>query len=230
MPVLHHSPLDVQSRFIRLVLAESGIAFDLVEERPWLREDSLLALNPAATVPVYVSDTGITVPGAIPIAEYLDETLGLGLGQRRLTADDPEGRVEVRRLVHWFLDKFHGEVSDYLVSEKILKRFIPADKGGGAPDMAMIRAAKLNVRYHLDYVGWLASRRNWLAGDQLTVGDLAAAAAFSVVDYLGDMPWAENEAAKDWYARVKSRPSFRPLLQDTIRGTAPASHYGDLDF
>jgi glutathione S-transferase len=220
MPRLHHHPIDANSRFVRLLLAESGIAFDLVEERPWARDDGLLALNPAATVPVYVTDEGLAIPGA----------LGIGLGPRRLTAAEPEGRVEVRRLVAWYLDKFRAEVGDYLVGEKILKRFLTAAQGGGAPDMSMIRAAKQNIRHHLDYAGWLVARRNWLAGERMTMADLAAAAAFSVVDYLGDVPWSDNETAKDWYARIKSRPSFRPLLQDSVRGTAPASHYADLDF
>jgi glutathione S-transferase len=72
--------------------------------------------------------------------------------------------------------------------------------------------------------------RDWLAGDQLSLADLAAAAHLSAVDYLGDVPWNEDEAAKNWYARVKSRPSFRPILADTLAGIAPAKCYADLDF
>ena len=96
--------------------------------------------------------------------------------------------------------------------------------------MAAIRAARSNIRYHLAYIGWLISSRNWLAGDRLSYADLAAAAQLSVVDYLGDVPWQENDAAKHWYARVKSRPSFRPLLSDRIPGMEPSVHYADLDF
>ncbi|HZY20786.1 MAG TPA: glutathione S-transferase family protein, partial [Beijerinckiaceae bacterium] len=36
--------------------------------------------------------------------------------------------------------------------------------------------------------------------------------------------------AKDWYARVKSRPAFRAVLADRVPGMTPASHYADLDF
>ena len=111
-----------------------------------------------------------------------------------------------------------------------MKRFMPTDAGGGAPDMGAIRAARTNIRYHLGYVGWLIGGRNWLAGDRLTYADLAAAAQLSVADYLGDVPWHENETAKNWYARVKSRPSFRPLLADRVLGSDPSAHYADLDF
>ena len=70
----------------------------------------------------------------------------------------------------------------------------------------------------------------WLAGDALSLADIAAAAHLSAIDYLGDVPWSDHEVAKEWYARIKSRPSFRPLLTDHIPGLAPPKHYTDLDF
>jgi glutathione S-transferase len=229
MAILHHYPFCPQSRFIRLVLAEIGMESQTVEERPWERRPEFLATNPAGTTPV-LRDGQLDVPGAAVIAEYLDETRGLGLNGRRLLPEAPAERVEVRRLLDWFLIKFHDEVSGYLVTEKIYKRFMPTNGGGGAPDMAAIRAARTNVRYHLKYIGYLVATRNWLAGDHLTYADLAAAAHLSAADYLGDVPWDEDDSAKAWYARVKSRPAFRALLADRVPGMAPPAHYADLDF
>lgn len=230
MAILYHHPFDPQSRFVRLVLSEMGIDPALVEERPWERRREFLLVDPAGETPVFAEDAGQVVPGASTIAEYLDETRGLGLGGQRMLPEDPAGRVEVRRLTGWFLHKFHAEVTDYLVTEKIYKRFMPAELGGGAPDMNAIRAARANVRYHLKYIGFLIQKRNWLAGDTLTYADFAAAAHLSCADYLGDVPWEESETAKAWYARVKSRPSFRPLLADRAPGMAPSPHYANLDF
>ena len=229
MAILHHYPFCPQSRFVRLVLAEIGMDSETVEERPWERRPEFLATNPAGTTPV-LRDGQLAVPGAAVIAEYLDETRGLGLNGRRLLPEGPAERVEVRRLLDWFLVKFHDEVSGYLVTEKIYKRFMPSNGGGGAPDMAAIRAARTNVRYHLKYIGYLVATRNWLAGDDLTYADLAAAAHLSAADYLGDVPWDEDDSAKAWYARVKSRPAFRALLADRVPGMAPSAHYADLDF
>ncbi|WP_407529575.1 glutathione S-transferase family protein [Methylobacterium oryzisoli] len=230
MATLHHSPFCPHSRFIRLVLAEMGMEPTLVEERPWERRDEFLMLNPAGTTPVLIEAGGLVVPGAGAIAEYLDETRGLGLSGRRLLPESPAARVEVRRLLDWFLSKFDQEVTGYLVTEKIHKRFMTSTLGGGPPDMNAIRAARTNVRYHLKYVDYLIARRKWLAGDHLTYADLAAAAHLSCVDYLGDVPWDEEEMARNWYARMKSRPSFRSLLADRVPGMAPADHYADLDF
>jgi glutathione S-transferase len=170
------------------------------------------------------------VPGAGIIAEYLHETRDGELGEPRLMPRDPGARVEVRRLLSWFNDKLFAEVTGPLTQERLYKRHMPASAGGGSPDTEAIRAARHNMRYHLAYVGWLARTRDWLAGNRMTYADLAAAAHLSAVDYLGDVPWTEDEAAKAWYARVKSRPSFRPLLAETLAGIPPAPTYADLDF
>ena len=230
MAILHHYPLCPQSRFVRLALAELDREVGFAEERPWERRADFLVLNPAGATPVLVEEGSLVVPGAVVIAEYLDEAYGACAGARRLMPADRAGRVEVRRLMEWFAGKFHEEVTGYLVTEKIYKRFMPPDAGGGPPDMNAIRAARANVRYHLKYIGYLITSRNWLAGDNLTYADLAAAAHISCVDYLGDVPWAEDEQAKGWYARVKSRPAFRALLADRVPGMAPPDHYANLDF
>ena len=138
----------------------------------------------------------------------------------------PAARAETRRLVAWFDNKFYEEVTVNLVDEKIMKRFL----GLGEPNSAAIRAGNNNIHYHLDYIGYLTERRRWIAGDELTLADIAAASHLSCVDYLGDVPWEDHQPAKDWYARIKSRPSFRSLLGDHIPGAPPPRHYADLDF
>ena len=230
MITLYHHPFCPHSRFVRLALGEFGIEPELIEERPWERRREFLLLNAEGVTPVMTEDHAPSVPGAETIVEYLDETRGLGLGDRRLMPEDPLGRVEVRRLMRWFNVKFFAEASDLLVTEKIYRRFMSPKHGGGGPDMAAVRAGRANLRYHLRYIGHLIGARNWLAGERMSYADLAAAAHLSCVDYLGDAPWDESETAKTWYARIKSRPSFRPLLSERLPGMAASPTYADLDF
>jgi len=227
---LFHHPFCPHSRFVRIALAEYGIETRLVEERMWERREGFLALNPAGTTPVLVADGKPAIPGAQIIAEYLDETYGPAMAERRLLPEEPGARIEVRRLSHWFNDKFFEEVSGPLVLERVYKVNMKPEHGGGAPDSNAIRAARNNIRYHLAYIEWLLRERNWIAGDRLSYADLAAAAHLSLADYLGDVPWNEDEAAKNWYARVKSRPSFRTLLADAHPSVPPSPSYADLDF
>lgn len=222
MRLLYHFPLDPASRFARILLAERRLDFALREERVWERRDAFLDLNPACEVPVLVESEGATVVGALPMAEYLDETTP---GDSMIGIGAPH-RAEVRRIVCWFMGKFEREVTRYLLDQKIMHRL----SGRGVPDAGLIRAGLENLKLHLDYVAWLAEHRNWLAGDRFSLADIAAAAQLSVIDYLGDVRWDSKPAAKDWYQRIKSRPSFRPLLGDRITGAPPPAHYADLDF
>ncbi|MFY9685543.1 MAG: glutathione S-transferase family protein, partial [Pseudolabrys sp.] len=169
------------------------------------------------------------IPGATIISEYVEETHPQD-GSDRLLPELVGRRVEVRRLANWFNDKFYAEVSGPLVYERAFKRHMTQEQGGGPPDTDALRAARQNIRYHLAYIGWLVRTRDWLAGDRLSLADLSAAAHLSAADYLGEVPWNEDEATKNWYARVKSRPSFRAILADMLAGLPPSKSYADLDF
>ena len=231
---LFHHPLQPHSRAIRLLLAEKRLDAELVAERPWERREQFLILNPAGEVPVLVEDNGLVLGGFYPVLEYLEEAYTDGSAGSKhgasLLGRSLQERGEVRRLIAWFEGKFEREVTRNLLHEKIFKRFMTSGAGAGGPDSGAIRAGKANIGIHLAYIGWLVERRNWLAGSSLTLADLVAAAQISAIDYLGDVPWDEHETAKDWYARMKSRPSFRPLLADTLPGAPPPPHYADLDF
>lgn len=230
MLTLFHHSFCPHSRFVRLALGEHGLSARLVEERAWERREEFLLLNPAGTTPVLVEEGHPAIPGAGIIAEFLDETRGHEFGERRFLPRDVDQRVEVRRLMNWFNDKFFAEVSGPLTMERFYRRLLPVSGGGGSPDTEVMRAARHNIRYHLAHIGWLVRTRDWLGGERLSYADLAAAAHLSVVDYLGDVPWKEDEAAKNWYARVKSRPSFRPILAETVAGIPASETYANLDF
>jgi glutathione S-transferase len=223
MRTLYHHPLCPFSRLVRVVLAEKKLEFEAPVERYWERRPEFVALNPAAEVPVLVEEGGTALADAVAIAEYLDEIHR----EPPLLPTEPMGRAEVRRLVGWFGGKFHREVTALLVGEKVEKRL----SGHHAePDSRAIRAGYANIHQHLDYVGWLTERRTWLAGSHYSLADIAAAAQISSVDFIGDVPWDKHPGAKDWYARVKSRPSFRAILSDHLPGMNPPKNYADLDF
>jgi glutathione S-transferase len=214
MRFLYHLPLSPYCRKVRLVLGERRLPVELRTEKTWEMRPEYLALNPAGTVP--------TLPESSVICEYLEEAyidatlLGATLAER----------VETRRLVAWFDGPFAEAVTNGLVREKYLKRV----SGQGHPDAGALRQSYANMREHMGYIGWLAETRSFLAGGTLSLADLAAAAHISVLDFLGDIDWTQHPHIREWYARIKSRPSFRSLLNDRIPGMAPPEHYMNLDF
>ena len=222
MPSLLHLPLDPFSRKIRIVLGEKKITASFAVEPIWERRHEFLSINPAGTVPVFIEDDGTTISTSQAIAEYLEETSK----EPALIFGTALQRAEIRRLCNWFDVKFNTEVTEYLLGEKIMKRFL----GLGEPSSETIRAGYANIDTHLGYIEYLAEQRAWLAGEHFSLADITAASHISCIDYLGDIAWEDYQQAKQWYARIKSRPSFRPLLQDLIPGTQPPAHYKNLDF
>lgn len=219
---LYHIWLDPQCRKVRLILAEKNLDVELKVEMVWERREAFLKLNPAGDLPVLIEPEKLILADGNAIAEYLDEEYT----NNPLLGESSDERAEVRRLNGWFDVKFNAEVTQHLLTEKVMKRFLKM----GQPQSEAIRAALYNLRTHLDYISYLAERRNYLAGSTLTMADLTAAAHISIVDYLGDIVWENYPAAKTWYMQVKSRKSFRPLLEDRIAGMPPAPHYNKLDF
>ena len=230
---LTHYKLCPRSRSVRLALAELGLEVTLLEENPWEWRQGFLAKNPAAELPVLELENGLTLCGTYSIVEFLAEDVtpvapSSALRRTDLFPGSREGRAEVRRLADWFHGKFDREVSRELLFEKVYQRM--RSTGAAAPDPEILRAVRSNLKYHLSYISYLADARRWLAGDEMSFADLAAAAHISTVDYLGEILWQDYPAAKAWYQRVKSRPSFRTLLADKVPGTPPPAGYADLDF
>ena len=218
---LFHVPLSPFCRKVRLSLAEKKIEVELVEERYWEQDPDFLRRNPAGKVPVLRMD-GRMMAESAPICEYIEERHP----DPPLMPKGADARYEVRRLVGWFDDKFHHEVTSKLLYERVNKKVAKQ----GYPDSTNVKAGARAIKFHIDYLGQLLEQRRWLAGDVMTLADFAAAAHFSSLDYISDVDWNRNAAVKDWYAKIKSRPSFRTLLADVIPGFRPPPHYTDLDF
>ncbi|MEO0391366.1 MAG: glutathione S-transferase family protein [Pseudomonadota bacterium] len=221
MARLYHVPLSPFSRKVRLSLAEKRIEVELVEERYWEAQPDFMRRNPAGKVPILRIDD-LTLTESTAICEYIEETRP----EPSLMPQGAAARHEVRRLIGWFDDKFHNEVTSKLLYERVNRKLT----GQGYPDSTAVKAGAKAIKYHLDYMTWLLDHRRWLAGDHMTLADFAAAAHLSSLDYISDVDWNRSEVVKDWYAKIKSRPAFRGILADVVPGFRPPRHYNDLDF
>ncbi len=219
---LHQFPLCPFSRKLRLLLSEKGVAYDLWRENPWEGRDEFLALNPAGRTPVlHDPDKGVTLLDSRAICEYFEETVE----KSPMIAGTSANRAEIRRLVALFDENFFGDVTGPLLHERMKKRLIFRQP----PESGVLREAMKLADGHLDYIDYLIDHRPWLAGAQMSLADLAAAAQISVADYLGGIDWSGHEQSRGWYSVFKSRPSFRPLLSERMEVIQPPSHYADVN-
>ena len=217
---------------MRLASAELGLSFELLDENPWEWRQGFLSKNPAGELPVLEYDNGLVLCGAYSILEFLAEQPAPASSPlprpAALVPGNREERAEVRRLTDWFHGKLDREVTREILFEKVYQRM--RTNNAAPPDPEILRTVRANLKYHMSYVTYLSDARQWLAGDDLSIADFAAAAHFSTLDYLGEVDWRQYPAVKAWYQRVKSRPAFRAILADRVPGTPPPVHYADLDF
>ena len=220
---LYQFPLCPFSRKVRLLLAEKGVAYDLVTEHPWEARAGFRDINPAGRTPaMHDPARDLTMSDSVAICEYFEETEA----SKMLFAGSAGQRAEIRRLIAWFDSKFYAEVGAPLLQEKMIKRLFYRQ----TPDATMLRHAMRAATAHMEMLGSLLDHHNWLTGTTMTMADLAAAAHLSVADYLGGIDWAGHDLVHDWYAVLKSRPSFRPLLDERMGALMPPPHYADVNF
>lgn len=218
MRVLYHFLMHPFSRKVRLVLSEKSLPFEMKIEKTWERRTEFLAMNPAGDLPVLIEPDGTTLSNSQVICEYLEEVYP----EVSLIGTDPVQRSETRRLINWFDRKFNKEVTDNLVGEKLVK----AIQNLGDPYGPSVRAGRANIHYHLDYIGFLTERRAWLSGDAFSLADITAAAHLSTIDYIGDVPWEQHAAARQWYDRFMERSKgFGELRDERIPGFEPSGVY-----
>jgi glutathione S-transferase len=221
--ILHHT-LDPASRFIRLILSEYEIDFELEEASHFKRSANLIEIEPLAILPILLDEKSQPIIGALAILHHIEENYQSKTIS--LFPKDAPSRAEMWRLYELIMGKFNDEISRYIIEEKIGKR----EQKLGSPDPAALRAAKYNLSEHEKYFAYLFATRKWLAGNHLSLADFALGAHLSSLDYLGNIDWAKMGESKNWYARIKSRPAFRLMLNDKVVGMPASQSYADLDF
>jgi glutathione S-transferase len=220
---LFQFPLCPFSRKVRLVLAEKGIAHELVRENPWERRDEFVDLNPAGETPVMVDpEAGITLIGSQPIVEYFDETVD----RMPMIHGNAVLRAEIRRLVEWFDEKLYREVVEPLMNERMRKRLVSSE----APTLGCF-ARRCGSPTAISIMSIICSTTAAGSPGRASASPISPPPRICrVIDYLGALDWRGHRQTKDWYAVMKSRPCFRPLLGERMEVIVPPQHYDKVDF
>ena len=163
---------------------------------------------------------GITLADSRAICEFIEETVPAA----SMMMGSAEQRAEVRRLIAWADDCFFAPLTRPLLIEAF---------GAGRKPVPVSRAAIErtvgSTEKQLHEIAYLLDHRAWLAGPTLSLADLNVAAHLSVADYFGAIGWTGHDEVQTWYAVLKSRRSFQPLLADRIEGVEPPPHYSQID-
>ena len=227
---LFQFPLCPFSRKGRITLSEMDIPVSMINEKIWDKRREFLALNPAGTLPLIIDEQDNIIINTYAIIEFIEEKYRDDNNKSNFISGDIYQKAEIRRLIDWFDNKFYKEVTKVILRELVDKYYLKNEIDNTSPNMELVRLAQENSLYHFEYISYLINSRRWIGGDHLSQADFAAAAHISCIDYLGKIDWNRWGSLKNWYARIKSRPSFSEILDDNIPGFRPPEHYSNPDF
>jgi glutathione S-transferase len=250
MLILYHHGSSVCAAKVRFALAEKGLAWD-GRYLDILKGDQFdpdyVKLNPKAVVPTLVHDGRAIVESTV-ICEYIDEVFQ----SPPLKSADPAARADMRvwtKIVDEILHPMCAEITFAASHRHTLGRLPPEElkkflastppvsvtpewherkkvivtQGLAAPGVD--RAFRLYDSY-LQKMEDALARGPWLGGDAFSLADIGVAPYVVRLDMLSmSEMWAGSRPAlTDWFARIKSRPSFNAAFLDWI----PADLANDL--
>ena len=219
---LYYMPMSSFCRASKLILREKAIKFQSINEPIWKRRIDFLKINPEGDLPVVIDENNVKIIGYMSLAYYLDDNL---VGDNLIGSSSLQ-RLEVRRICKWINNKFYKEVTENIVEERVFKNL----RGLGQPSTEFLKAGRINLKNHENYFEWILKNKSFMAGENFTVADISYASFLSCLDYLGEIQWERIPVTKKWYAKIKSRPTFRDILQEKIYTIPPSKNYKNLDF
>ena len=159
------------------------------------------ALNPNRLIPTLVDDDGTTVWESHSVVRYLAARYGAG----GLWPEDPAARALADRWLDWMQTTLLPNLAPVFIG--LIRT--PAEKR----DMARIERGARAMGENWRILDAQLEGRAFVAGDGLTMGDIAVGAAcyrYHALDIEGlgvERPALPNIAA--WYARLQAREPFR---------------------
>lgn len=191
---LFHNTLSSNGRRVLMVAEQLGLPLDIVQvdlmsesERARLHE-----INPNGKLPV-LDDGGFLLWESCAIMQYLcDITPG-----QTLYPQDARERADVNRWLFWGSQHFAETVS-ILSFENLWKAMI----GMGEPDPAEVARAEGQLKQLGAVLDTRLAERDWLAGDALSLADIAVVAPLMYLDQ-ARLPLRGFPHLMRWFDRLR---------------------------
>jgi glutathione S-transferase len=198
--ILYNSAVSGNCYKVRLLFAHLGIDYevrevDVVDRSK--RPDILGGLNPALRVPTLVLDDGRPLAESGAILWYAGE-------RSRFVPDDRYTRAQA---LQWmFFEQYEHEPA--IAVARFLIRYSQLPRGQYEKRLPRLWADGARA---LDTMERHLADRNWLAGDSMTVADIALYAYTHAADE-GEFDLSGYTAIRGWLERVAAEPGHVPIV------------------
>jgi RNA polymerase-associated protein len=191
---LYSGAVDILSHRVRIVLAEKGVSYEVVNVESRTKPEDLLELNPYGSVPTLV-DRELALYEPNIIAEYLDERFP----HPPLMPVYPVARAKARLIIYRF-DREWGPLIKKLESSKINDS----------------RAAAKELTSYLLQLVPVFNASPYFMGDEFTLVDCCIAPVLWRLPAWGiTFPQAEAKIIDKYADRVFQRDSFQASLTES---------------
>lgn len=190
---LYSGAADIYSHRVRIVLAEKGVSYEVVNVEARGKPEDLLELNPYGTVPTLV-DRELALYEPNIIAEYLDERFP----HPPLMPVYPVARAKTRLIIHRF-DREWGPLVRKLESGKVTDT----------------KPAAKELTSYLTQLIPVFNASPYFLGDEFTLIDCCLAPVLWRLPYWGiSLTPAETKVLNKYADRLFSRDSFQASLTE----------------
>lgn len=192
---LYAKPFDIYSHRVRLVLAEKGVAADVIEVDPNNKPQELFALNPYDTLPVLV-DRDLILHEPNVILEYLDERFP----HPPLMPVYPVARAKSR-----------------LTISRLDQDWSPLVHRIEQGTTAEAKAARKTLLGSLISIAPIFNETPFFLGEEFSLVDCCVAPILWKLPKLGIELPTQTKTLKSYTQRLFSRPSFKVSLAEIER-------------
>lgn len=193
-------------RKLRVALREKGLQYEHVQIDPFKKPDYFLALSPFGRIPVLKDDDAVIADSSV-ICTYLDSKFP----EIPLRPVDPLGLARVL----WFEKFADYELAPLLTFTVFRQRVLATLRGGVADEASVQLALQEKIPPLLDYLENQLSGSEFIAGNALSIADIAIAAQVSNFGYGGETVDAQRWPKVAAYtAGILQRDSFKPLIEE----------------
>ncbi|SHH56765.1 glutathione S-transferase family protein [Massilia sp. CF038] len=197
---LYHNPLSSNARRVQLTAQLLGIELELVHVD--LASDAdrrrLQEINPNGKLPV-LTDGDFVLWESCAIMQYLCDLAP----EQTLYPLDPRARADVNRWMFWACQHFAPAVG-VLTYENIWKGMM----GRGEADPRELARGERDLLQFGAVVDAQLAGREWMAGQSLTLADLALAPSFMYIER-GRLPLERFPNLMAWWARIQALPVWQ---------------------
>ena len=197
---LYYHPMSTYSQKVLIAIYEKDLRFTphVVNLMKGAEREEYRKLYPLGKVPLIVLNHGPLIPESSIIIEYLD-----GLGGTPLISSNPDVARKTR-----FKDRF----IDFYLTDSVGTFFGESRKPEAERNGSRIETARYRAKAVYDFLEYELSESQWANGDEFSLSDCAAAAAFC---YAGRyMPYDEYPIVSAYAERLAQHPSVSRVREE----------------